>query len=115
MIARCWSARATPALAPAYVEHLRTHVLAAVRAVPGYAGALLLQRPRDELVEILVITWWTSLEAIRGFAGPDVEAAVVADAAVPLLAEYDQRVRHFELVLSDEPAPGTGAPPPDRP
>jgi len=109
MIARCWSARATPARVPDYVEHVRTHVLAVVQAVPGYAGALVLQRPDGPLVEILVMTWWTSLEAIRGFAGADVEAAVVADAAAPLLTEYDRRVRHFELVLRDEPAPGTDA------
>ena len=33
MIARLWSADTTPAQAPAYAEHLRTHVLPALNAI----------------------------------------------------------------------------------
>lgn len=73
MIARVWSARASQAQVPAYVEHLRTEVLPAVRQVDGYAGAKLLQREEPDAVEIVVITWWRALEAIRGFAGADLE------------------------------------------
>ncbi len=102
MIARLWSARATPAQAPAYVQHLRTQVLPAVRGVAGYAGAQLLQRAGPDEVEILVITWWRSLEAIRGFAGDDLEGAVVADEAAALLTDFDRRVRHYELVVRDD-------------
>ncbi len=102
MIARLWSARATPAQAPAYVEHLRTQVLPAVRGVDGYVGAQLLQRVGPDEVEILVVTWWRSLEAIRGFAGDDLEGAVVADEAAALLTDFDRRVRHYELVVSDD-------------
>ncbi len=102
MIARLWSARATPAQAPAYVEHLRTQVLPAVRGVDGYAGAQLLKRAGTDEVEILVVTWWRSLEAIRGFAGDDLEGAVVADEAAALLTDFDRRVRHYELVVRDD-------------
>ncbi len=102
MIARLWSARTTPAQAPAYVEHLRNQVLPAVRGVDGYVGAQLLQRAGADEVEILVITWWRSLEAIRGFAGADLEGAVVADEAAALLTDFDRRVRHYDLVVSDD-------------
>ena len=102
MIARLWSARTTPAQAPAYVEHLRTQVLPAVRGVDGYVGAQLFQRAGPDEVEILVITWWRSLEAIRGFAGDDLEGAVVADEAAALLTDFDRRVRHYELVVRDD-------------
>lgn len=102
MIARFWSARATPAGARAYADHLRTHVLPAVKQVDGYAGAVLLERDVSAAVEILVITWWQSLEAIRRFAGPDPEEAVVADEAAALLTSFDRRVRHYELVVEDE-------------
>jgi len=102
VIARFWSARATPAGARAYADHLRTHVLPAVKQVDGYAGAVLLERDVSAAVEILVITWWQSLEAIRRFAGPDPEEAVVADEAAALLTSFDRRVRHYELVVEDE-------------
>jgi len=102
VIARFWSARATAAGARAYAGHLRTHVLPAVKQVDGYAGAVLLEREVSAAVEILVITWWQSLDAIRRFAGPDPEEAVVADDAAALLTAFDPRVRHYELVVRDE-------------
>src|SRR5262245_20952414 len=102
MIARVWSARTTDAQAPAYVEHLRTQVLPAVRAVDGYGGALLLERPVPGAVEILVLTFWRSVDSIRGFAGADLEGAVVAEEAAALLTEFDRRVRHYACAGKDD-------------
>jgi heme-degrading monooxygenase HmoA len=104
MIARFWSAHATPAHAPAYANHLKTHVLPAVRGVDGYEGAVVLEREDSDMVEIIVITWWRSLEAIRGFAGDDIEDAVVADEASALLTRFDRRVRHYTLVVNEDTA-----------
>jgi heme-degrading monooxygenase HmoA len=103
VIARLWSARTTPADAPAYVHHFRTRVLPTLNQVDGYAGALLLEREAKLAVEIMVMTWWRSLEAIQRFAGADLEGAVVADEAAGLLTHFDSRVRHFELIVRDEP------------
>jgi len=101
MIARIWSAQTTPAQAPAYAAHLQHHVLPELRGLDGYAGAVLLKRDAAEGEEILVITWWRSLAAIRGFAGADLERAVVADEARTLLKQFDRRVRHYEVVVED--------------
>jgi len=102
MIARVWSAQTTPDRAPAYVEHLRNQVLPTLQALDAYCGALLLERAATDTVEIVVITFWQSLDAIQGFAGPDPERAVVADDAVPLLADFDRRVKHYEVAVKDE-------------
>jgi hypothetical protein len=102
MIARLWSAKSTPAQARAYVEHLRGKVLPSVRTVDGYVGAMLLEQAIPNAVEIIVITFWRSVDAIRGFAGPDLEGAVVADEAAALLTQFDRRVRHYEVVMKDE-------------
>jgi len=78
-----------------------------VRAVDGYAGATLLQRRASAGVEIVVITWWRSLEAIRAFAGTDIDAAVVADEAASLLTRFDRRARHYTVEMQDAiAAPG---------
>jgi len=108
VIARIWSAEATPAQAPAYAEHLKSHVLPTLKTVDGYAGTMLLQRTTPDAVEIVVITWWRSLEAIRGFAGADLERAVVADEAAALLTRFDRRVRHCTLVVEDAGPLGRG-------
>jgi heme-degrading monooxygenase HmoA len=102
MIARVWSAQTTAAHAPAYADHLRSRVLPTLAGVPGYAGAMLLERPASGGVEVVVLTFWESLDAVRGFAGADLEGAVVADDAAALLTQFDRRVRHYEVVLREE-------------
>jgi len=101
MIARVWSAQTTPTQAPAYVEHLNAHVLPALRAVDGYGGSMLLERAVSGAVEVVVITFWRSLDSIRGFAGDDLEGAVVAEEAAALLTQFDRRVRHYEVAVKD--------------
>jgi heme-degrading monooxygenase HmoA len=108
VIARVWSATSAPENAAAYADHLRTHVLANLKAVDGYAGAGLWERPVGDAVELVVVTYWRSLEAIRGFAGDEVDRAVVADEAAVLLTGFDDRVRHYELVVEDEVEGGSG-------
>jgi len=104
MIARLWSAQTSLAQAPAYVEHLKKKVLPILRKVDGYVNAMLLKREVAETVEIIVITWWHSLDAVRQFAVDDFEEAVVADEATALLTAFDERVRHYELALRDVPS-----------
>jgi len=58
-------------------------------------------------VEFLVLTRWTSMEAIRAFAGPNPERAVVEPGAIAALTAYDEEVRHYEVldVISGDPPP----------
>ena len=101
MIARFWSAHTTRDQAPAYAEHLRSHVLPELRALDGYASVMLLERETPEDVELIVVTFWQTLDAIQAFSGLDLEAAVVADEAAAVLTAFDRRVRHYEIVLTD--------------
>jgi heme-degrading monooxygenase HmoA len=105
MIARVWCAQTTPIQGPAYAQHLRKHVLPAIRAMTGYVAATLLERRLADAVEITVITYWRSVEAIRDFAGADIEEAVVADEAIALLSRYDRRVRHYDVIVQDGTIP----------
>ena len=100
-ILRRWSARTTESQLPKYLEHFSKNVLPELRGVHGYLGATVSLRPRENEVEIVVETNWRSFESIRAFAGPDLEAAVVADEAAALLTNFDRRVRHSEIVLTD--------------
>jgi uncharacterized protein len=102
-IVRQWSARAAEAQLPEYLDHFSRNVLPQLRCVKGYLGATVSVRHTGEEVEILVATTWRSLESIRNFAGSDLEAAVVADKAAALLTDFDRRVRHYEIALSDHP------------
>jgi heme-degrading monooxygenase HmoA len=100
MVERVWSARTTRAGATAYREYFERVVLPELTAVAGYRGARLLQRETGgDAIEVVVVTDWESLAVIRGFAGDDIERAVVHDEAAALFTDYDRTVRHYEVVL----------------
>jgi heme-degrading monooxygenase HmoA len=101
MVARYWSARARRDTAPTYAQHFEARVLPVLQKVAGYVTATVLQRQVGHSIEIVVITYWESLEAIRGFAGDDLELAVVAADATALFSDYDRRVRHYDVLLKD--------------
>jgi uncharacterized protein len=102
-ILRRWSARTTESQLSRYLEHFSKNVLPKLRRVHGYLGATVSTRRLESEVEIVVETTWRSLESIRAFAGPDLEAAVVADEATALLSSFDRRVQHSEIVTTDRP------------
>jgi heme-degrading monooxygenase HmoA len=76
-----------------------------LREIKGYAGAKLLKREVDGAIEITVITFWQSWQAIDAFAGPTRELAVVAPSAAALLTDYDRSVKHYEVAASATAVP----------
>ena len=121
MIARLWSARTTPALSSAYLEHFSLRVQPELQKLRGFLGFSVYTRALQEgtfvilseaknlsaahCIEVLVTTYWDSFAAIDDFAGPDRESAVVADEAAALLTDFDRRVRHYELAAAAFPEP----------
>jgi heme-degrading monooxygenase HmoA len=97
-IARQWKGVTRPGQAEAYIGHLQQETLPALERLPGFAYAMICRREVDGGTEFQVTTCWSSLDAIRAFAGDDVESAVVPPAAQALLASYDRRVVHYDLV-----------------
>lgn len=106
MIARLWSAKTTPALSDAYLQHFEESVRPELQRVDGFLGATVCTRPVPGTVEILVTTYWKSFAAIDAFAGADRESAVVAAEAAALLTDYDRGVRHYEVSFSEFPQAG---------
>jgi len=98
MIIREWRGRARRSQADAYPRHFRERVISELRDVPGFMGAQLSRRDVDAGVEFLVLTQWQSMDAIRGFAGTEVDKAVVEPGAAAALVEFHERVRHYEVV-----------------
>ena len=98
MISRQWRGLAKHDFAQAYVEHLRSETIPAIRMLPGFVSASILRRAMPEGVEFLIVTRWESLESIRGFAGTNVETAVVPNKVGAMMIEYDRVVRHYEVV-----------------
>ena len=98
MISRQWTGLAKAECADAYVEHLHHETFPAIRRLPGFVSASIHRRSMPAGIEFLIVTTWDSLDAIRAFAGDDVTRAVVPEAAQAMMIQYDQTVRHFEVV-----------------
>ena len=96
MIARLWHGWARGQDADRYEELLRKDVLPGLHRIEGYLGGYLLRRKGEE-VEFVTVTLWSSLDAVRVFAGPDYEAAVVPPEARALLDRFDERSVHYDV------------------
>ena len=101
MIARIWQAASSVDGAKSYAEHFKSQVLPALKPLSGYRGAYLLNRETPKGIDITVITFWSSMEAILKFAGTEITRAVVADDAVRVLISYDREVTHCEVAAVD--------------
>lgn len=102
MVVRFWSARTTQVRFPDYLRHFHENVLPSLRAVNGFLEARVISQSDGVVVQFIVETLWATMEAIDRFAGPDREAAVVADEALDLLTSYDRRVRHYLVDLYED-------------
>jgi heme-degrading monooxygenase HmoA len=75
-ILREWRAEIRRATSAAYVEYVRATGIVEYRRTPGNLGAVVAVRDIDETrSEIVTLSWWTSLEAIRAFAGDSPDRA----------------------------------------
>jgi heme-degrading monooxygenase HmoA len=99
VILRAFRATATIDGAQAYQRFFTETVLPELQAIDGFQGAYVVQRDREDLVEIQVLTLWESLEAIRRFAGDNLDTAVVEPGARAVLTDFDPIVAHHTVVV----------------
>ncbi|MEP6830068.1 MAG: antibiotic biosynthesis monooxygenase [Rhizomicrobium sp.] len=98
MVIREWRARAAESNPHGYPSHFRKRVLPELLQTPGFLGAQLSKRKVNRDIEFQVFTQWESIEAIRRFAGSDIEKAVVEPGAVAELLSFDSTVKHYEVI-----------------
>lgn len=99
MIARTWRGATRAEDADAYVEYLEKTGFHEYRATPGNHGVLALRRVDNEKADFLLITLWESEEAIRRFAGDEIDRAVFYPEDDRFLIERGERVDHFDVVF----------------
>ena len=68
------------------------------RAVPGNISVHILERQDGPVAHFVTMTFWTSMAAIRGFAGDDVQVAKYYPEDRDYLLEFEPQVVHYEVV-----------------
>jgi heme-degrading monooxygenase HmoA len=101
LIERVWRGWIAREKAQAYSDFLRDTFLPEAHSIPGYRGARVLRRDVGDEVEFMTITHFDSLDAIRAFAGEELDRAHIAPEARQLLSRWDDQVSHFEIAFDD--------------
>src|SRR5205807_10173236 len=73
LIARIWQGRTQAARAEEYTTYLYEAGVTKIAAIPGNRGVQMVRLVRDGVAEFEVLSYWDSLDAVRLFAGDDIE------------------------------------------
>jgi hypothetical protein len=100
MICRRWRGWTSAANAPAYQALLLENVIPAIEArrISGFRQMDVLRLDRGEEVEFTTLMWFDSLDCVRYFTGADYAVSHVPPQARVLLARFDARAEHLEVV-----------------
>ena len=98
MIARVWRGATRADDAEAYARYMGETGVEGLDATPGNEGVLMLRRLEGDRAEFVMISLWSSEEAIRAFAGDDISIAVFYPEDDRYLIERELTATHYEVV-----------------
>ena len=100
MICRLWRGWTKPENADSYQRIVHTEVIPDIEArnIPGFRHIDLMRRDLGHEVEFQTLMWFDSLEAIEAFMGQDYGVSHVPAAARAVLAHFDERAAHYEVI-----------------
>jgi heme-degrading monooxygenase HmoA len=98
MIARTWHGMTEASKADEYFDYLNKTGVPEYRATPGNLGVYVLRRIEGDTAHFLLLTLWESEEAIKRFAGPDMEKAKYYPEDEQFLLELEPTVTHYEVM-----------------
>jgi heme-degrading monooxygenase HmoA len=97
MIARIWRGRTAAVKSEEYLAYLQRTGLPDYAATEGNRGVFVLRRVDGDHAEFLLMSLWESWDAIRRFAGEDVERAVYYPEDDDYLLGRELKVEHYEV------------------
>jgi heme-degrading monooxygenase HmoA len=101
VIARIWHGKTLTSKAEEYYAYLKEAGIKKIKSIPGNLGAQVLRRTDGKITEFTVISYWKSRDAIRGFAGNDIEKVRPLARDNEYLIEPETKVKHFDVLLDD--------------
>jgi len=99
MIARIWRGVTLDSKSDEYLDYVKKTGVRDCRATEGNRGVWVLRKVADGRAEFLFISLWESFEAIRKFAGSEIEKAVHYSEDEKFLLEFDPNVAHYEVMV----------------
>jgi lactoylglutathione lyase len=101
LIARIWRGWTRTEEADDFVAYLQATGPRVARQTPGNRAAYILRRSDGERTEFVTLTFWISLDAVKAFAGEDVEQAIFYPEHDRFLVDRETTVTHFDVFEPD--------------
>ena len=99
-VARMWRGRVPNAKADEYQHYLDTQGVQKLRAIKHNLGAQMLRRDLgDGTTEFVVISYWPNRDAIRAYAGNDIDKVHDLPRDKEFLIDPEKTVRHFDIIV----------------
>jgi hypothetical protein len=105
MISRIWHGYTTRENADTYEKLLQSEIFVGIRNknIHGYKGIQLFRRELESETEFITIMWFDSIESVKEFAGDDYGIAVVPEKAQKVLARFDKKSQHYNVMVNNYP------------
>ena len=104
MVARHWRGWTSAEDAERYVDYLNETGVPELAATPGNRGVQVWRRVEDGRAEFVVVSLWESSDAIRAFAGDDIDVARFYPEDDRFLLEREDTCKHYDVVSEGRPA-----------
>jgi heme-degrading monooxygenase HmoA len=104
-IARVWHGRTPVARTDEYSAYISA-AITKFRDIPGNRGYQLLRETVGDETHFTVISYWTSRDAIRAYAGEDIRKTRHLPRDAELLIDPEQTVKNYDLVVQSLDCPG---------
>jgi heme-degrading monooxygenase HmoA len=103
VIARIWTGEVRQADAETYADYIRETGFREYGETAGNRGAWLLRRDDGESTRFVALSMWDSLDAVRAFAGDDIEAAVLYPEDERYLRPGSSTISHYDVIEVVDP------------
>ena len=97
MIARIWRGITLREKAEDYLAYLHETGLRDYAKTAGNRGVTILRRNQGEHCEIMLISMWESMDAVRAFAGENPDRSVYYPEDEHFLLQMEPLVRHYDV------------------
>lgn len=97
MVARIWHGAVPIAKSKTYLDLMRLVAIEDYKSTPGNRGAFVLHRATEDIGHFIMLALWDSRDAIKRFAGEDIEAAKYYEFDRFFLVELEPNVQHYDV------------------
>ncbi len=100
MIARFWHGVTPATKADAYYDYLEASGVKEYRRTTGNRGVYVFRKVTGDRADFVLVSLWDSWDAIRAFAGDDLEKARYFPKDHEFLLEFEPKVTHYEVLAA---------------